>query len=1703
MRKLRTYYSFASPLLLTCAVFISIEYCFMDEMPVSVPSTIYRIDNKTEIKNIFKCSSIHFIGSYNEYYVACKFTVPAQENLTLLEIVNVKLDSSALSPLFGVHAELIFQLNMNLTSVSIRNSQLQASAVDIYAAYLSIDEQSSINVSARGLKFGPGYNSWTAMGGSYGGIGGASLSSTYQICDDVPPNDFFRAVGDVSANIADFRGYGSGGGNSESRGGGRIRLETENNVELNGLLLANGGNACLNCYDSAGAGGTIVVVAKRRIFGNSTVQANGGDPSRFDMEKYSGGGGGGGGGRIFFDSMDAEELAPDRVEAFGGGISFDKNASIEWCQLGGDGTIFKLQHSLKSNEELVDSESRIQRLDGNDTSVSTLLIKGARLANVGPIKRIQLFGCTPIFQQTSRGALFLPESLVHLLVSGGATVCASVIQLKESVGGMNSSIVLDSGSKFTILRREQMIRLVASQIMLQGSVGPSPPHKRILHAQVNIRTESSTIIDGFIYPLNTLLDHTRNLGTGETPLISVTSLRDVELRPQAVELGKVELRINAAGLGLLDMPFDSPLLKLSISAANVSIINVNSGPVLECRAIQLQANASACRILRESAHHDYLYSINVFAFEEAKLGNISAGSMILCSDDKMTIEGAISSSYLGCGSGIGPGKSFVFGEASGGAGHGGRGGNVLPGGSGGGATYDIPKDSSLQSVASRINILSDEQHWPIWPGSGAANGDSSGKVSGGSGGGIIYIGSKMLNLTKSAIISARGGAGFKGGGGGSGGSLSLFIADIAGGGAIALEGGASSTSQSSVNSEIRMRSLVWNPILLPTEIDEDEGKVGGGGGGGIISITYVDTTNDTTAGNGEKFIQDGGHISVDGGVSTGGENGGPGVMAGYNCLPGRGGVFCLPCPGGTHSPGRFSKCFPCEPGTCSSHAGAVKCDTCSVGHFNPEFGKKDCQKCPLGSFGAKLGLKKCELCPPGTFAGSTGSTSCSFCPIGSITTGSGRSNCTLCGIGETTATIGATVCGSCTKKPVHSEFNMRGNCSYACYKGRNGLDCLTPFERFVNPIGGPVGFVVLVLCMTSLIFGAWGFLSHRSSESELRRYARYRSQRMRDESSLKTLTRKLTPRLTDQDFQSHVARLYFAGNNHLKSAWQLNPYFLPKNLCDIVQESTYANFAATCNKLVEWNPSNWEGWLYHFLLATVPPLSTLFMRRRQLHRVMKLSQYTMQYGGRFFRDVNFRVHGTQLKVGFSPDFSLCYFDVLILKSSSSLSLNLVKFQSVNFEDQVLVVGGSGSFFRPYHLDTNDIVVRAIPSRLELLEHNFWIDFVADLNEKLRVLPQPSSALRRVREAINVSRDIFMFLKEFNAKHVKHDFSVTFGIFSADFMVGADGNSSCFKPIALENVDETFASFPHEPFKLAFRVSRLNLRVMPQPMKYDSSTSDPHFLQLRSEKNDYAKAVTDPRSTDFRYSRIRMEALSAHPTRNSLENITDDSSDDNDSLIPRRKAQNTCKVQQSRALLSLLMLTSGTVRKLLIGLWSPIYPLFRLRNLPRSKLPIRWSFPVVMVVLLIADMGAVFYILVEYYCVQVRDPTTEESGCSRTALWSFLGILPAAAAGSPILGLIFITRKSVFFGKLFTLWNASSVVNQVIAFVCGLAYLAYIHDDILLVAVGGVIIKYLEKEVAVRCIAEYASRRTFRGWRGLHTTRDWYDAAYTPLVHYER
>lgn len=173
------------------------------------------------------------------------------------------------------------------------------------------------------------------------------------------------------------------------------------------------------------------MTAVGKLIGSIIVKANGGEPRKYDTRSEEGGGGGGGGGRIVFDAEKGEEFEPSTVEAYGGGSTVNAvgNSVVEWCQLGADGTILKRRHDVKNG----DGDN------GDDPpTVSTLLVKGNRLAHAGPAKRIQIYGCTTIYERTSRDEPFLPGHLANLFVTGGASACATTLQLKVRLRCMRS-----------------------------------------------------------------------------------------------------------------------------------------------------------------------------------------------------------------------------------------------------------------------------------------------------------------------------------------------------------------------------------------------------------------------------------------------------------------------------------------------------------------------------------------------------------------------------------------------------------------------------------------------------------------------------------------------------------------------------------------------------------------------------------------------------------------------------------------------------------------------------------------------------------------------------------------------------------------------------------------------------------------------------------------------------------------------------------------------------------------------------------------------------------------------------------------------------------------------------------------------------------------------------------------------------------------
>ncbi len=142
----------------------------------------------------------------------------------------------------------------------------------------------------------------TCSGGAHGGFGGRS---TYAAASK--PYDSLERPSELGSGSAGHHPHGNGG-----NGGGMIELGVAETLEMNGRIVADGGNASGPWAGNVGggAGGSIFIRAAR-MTGAGSIRADGGQGGTQN-------GGGGGGGRIALHVTDAS--------AFAGTVSADRGA---------------------------------------------------------------------------------------------------------------------------------------------------------------------------------------------------------------------------------------------------------------------------------------------------------------------------------------------------------------------------------------------------------------------------------------------------------------------------------------------------------------------------------------------------------------------------------------------------------------------------------------------------------------------------------------------------------------------------------------------------------------------------------------------------------------------------------------------------------------------------------------------------------------------------------------------------------------------------------------------------------------------------------------------------------------------------------------------------------------------------------------------------------------------------------------------------------------------------------------------------------------------------------------------------------------------------------------------------------------------------------------------------------------------------------
>ncbi|KZV42014.1 hypothetical protein F511_14328 [Dorcoceras hygrometricum] len=632
------------------------------------------------------------------------------------------------------------------------NSAILCGSLELVADNASFRNGSSVNTTELAGS-PPPQTSGTPQGmdgagGGHGGRGAACLRDRSKLAEDVWGGDAYSWSGFIKP-----LSYGSRGGNTSREvdygggGGGRVIIVVSSLLEVNGSILADGGDG--RQQGGGGSGGSIYIKAYK-MTGIGRISACGGS-----------GFAGGGGGRV---SVDVFNRHKEPVIYVHGGSSHGcpKNA-------GAAGTFYDTipQTLIVSNHH-------------KSTYTDTLLMDFP-----------QPFLTNVIIENQAKAAIPLLWSRVQVqgqirLVSGGllsfglAHYSKSEFEILAEQLLMSDSVVRVFGA----LRMSVKMFLMWNSSMIMDAGGDENVETSLLEASNLLVLKNSSLIHS-----------NANLGVHGQGLLNLSGPGDC-IEAQRLVLS-LFYRINVRRGSILRGPLKT--------ASNKDIM-----PILHCESqdcpTELVHPPEDCNV-----NSSLSFTLQICRVEDITVEGFVEGSIIHFHRAKtinVHSSGTISSSGMGCIGGVGRGSLMSNGLGSGG-GHGGRGGmgcyndSCIEGGiSYGDANFPCElgsgsgNDSLDISAGGGILVMGSLEH-PLTnlfvEGSVTADGDSIGEKlqqenassddtgigPGGGSGGTILMFLHTLALSKSGSLSSLGGHGsLSGGGGGGGGRIHFHWSDI-------------------------------------------------------------------------------------------------------------------------------------------------------------------------------------------------------------------------------------------------------------------------------------------------------------------------------------------------------------------------------------------------------------------------------------------------------------------------------------------------------------------------------------------------------------------------------------------------------------------------------------------------------------------------------------------------------------------------------------------------------------------------------------------------------------------------------------------------------------------------------------------------------------------------------------------------------------
>ncbi|TYH69364.1 hypothetical protein ES332_D05G050600v1 [Gossypium tomentosum] len=581
-------------------------------------------------------------------------------------------------------------------------------------------------------------------GGGHGGRGASCIVEDGKLPEDVWGGDAYSW-----SSLQNPWSYGSKGGTTSKEvdyggvGGGWVKIIIKDLLEMNGSLLADGGDG--GSKGGGGSGGSIYIKA-RKMTGSGWISACGGN-----------GFAGGGGGRVSVDIFSRHD--EPKIDVYGG-ISHGcpENA-------GAAGTLYDaLPRSLTVDNHNLATVTETLLLEFPHRPLWTnVYIRNCARATVPLLwTRVQVHGqisllCRAVlsFGLAHYGSSEFELLAEELLMSDSVIKVYGALRMTVKIFLMwNSKLQIDGGEDVTVATSW----LAASNLVVLKE-------SSVIHSNANLGVHGQGLL---------------NLsGPGDTiqaQRLVLSLFYSINVGPGSILRGPLE---NASSDAI------TPKLYCEHQDCPIELLH----PPEDCNVNStLSFTLQICRV--EDVTVEGLIKGSVVHFHRAR--TVSVWS-----------SGIISASGMGCIGGVGRGNFLYNGIGSGG-GHGGRGGlacyndscveggisyghRELPCELGSGSGIESPDDStagggiivfgsmehplSSLSVEGAVRADGESFEGTVWKQEYSVSNDSSIAPGGGSGGTVLLF-LHTLTLGESAILSSVGGYGSsKGGGGGGGGRI--------------------------------------------------------------------------------------------------------------------------------------------------------------------------------------------------------------------------------------------------------------------------------------------------------------------------------------------------------------------------------------------------------------------------------------------------------------------------------------------------------------------------------------------------------------------------------------------------------------------------------------------------------------------------------------------------------------------------------------------------------------------------------------------------------------------------------------------------------------------------------------------------------------------------------------------------------------------